>query len=573
MASLTDRISEVLLSSKLLMPEQLEEALEEHQRTGQSLQKVLVDRGFVKEGDLLAAISQGLGIPPITLSRMRLDPSLKALIPRDIAKQYELVPIGCIGQILTVAMADPLNVFALDTITTMTGLTINPLLTTTKDVLQAIDVYYGTGVEETLQRIAKDSEPAIEVFGSQKPGETETNRLLQMTQEVPVVRLTEAILAKGVHLRASDIFIEPMETKMRVRYRVDGLLQESQSPPKQMHQAIVSRIKVISELDIAEHRLPQDGHFTAQVDGAPIDFRVNVLPSSFGEKVCMRVLDKGQVRLDINTLGFRPDDLKKIKECAERPHGMMLVTGPTGSGKTTTLYAVLHHIDAPEKNLLTVEDPVEFELEGINQVCARPDIGLTFARTLRAMLRQDPDVIMVGEIRDAEAADMAVKSALTGHLVLTTLHTNTAVGTIIRLTNMGIEPFLINSCVMVVVGQRLVRAICGRCKQVTPAPEKLAQQLGLLDEHGKPQTIAKGAGCPQCQNTGYKGRQVLAEVLFMSPEIRELVLHRAPEKDIETMARKQGMKMLRECGIEKVLAHVTTVEELFRTTIGEVVET
>ena len=571
MPSLKERIVEVLVSNGLLRPEQLEEALQIQRARGGSLQHILVERGWVNNTALLSAVSQGLGIPSISLSRIKLDPALQPLIPREMAKQYHVIPVSCFGQTLTLAMVDPLNVFALDTLTTGTGLTINPLLATAEDIQEAISGYYGSGVEETLQEIVKETGTTPLTTPTQAKDESDVNRLLSLTQELPVVRLTNTLLTKAVHLRASDLLIEPMETKVRVRYRVDGVFQEGEAPPQQLQQAVVSRIKVMAELNIAERRLPQDGHFSFEVDKRAIDFRVSVLPASFGENVVVRILDKSQVKLNLADLGFAPQDLATLKRCAERPHGMILTTGPTGSGKTTTLYAMLTMLDRPEKNLVTVEDPVEFELEGINQVNTRADIGLTFARALRAILRQDPDVIMVGEIRDGETADMAVKSALTGHLVLSTLHTNSAAGTIVRLMNMGVEPFLIDSCLMVVIGQRLIRRLCARCKHPYRPPKGLAQQLGLLDAHGQVPELAKPSGCPACVRSGYRGREVIAEVLLVTPEVRELILRRASEHELEEAARTIGMRTLREHALEKVRAQITSLDELFRTTIGELV--
>ena len=571
--SLKERIIKVLLSQGLVQQAQLDEALAVQQQQGGSLQKILTERGLVEEADLLAAISQGLGIPPISLARMKLDPDLKVFIPRDLAIQYQVVPISCIGETLTVAMADPLNIFALDTLATMTHLTINPLLTTTKEIRDAVDQYYGTGVEETLREMVQQTEAAsVEIVSATKPDESETDRLLRQTQEAPVIKFTDALLSKAVRMHASDVLIEPREKTVRVRFRIDGVLQESQSPPKQLHGAVVSRIKIMSELNIAERRLPQDGHFSFRVDNRLVDFRVSILPSAFGGNVCLRILDKGDVRLDIDALGFSATDLERIKRCAQRPHGMILSTGPTGSGKTTTLYSLLKLIDSPEKNIVTVEDPVEFDLEGINQVNAKQEIGLTFARALRSILRQDPDVIMVGEIRDAETADMAIKSALTGHLVLSTLHTNSAAGSIVRLINMGMEPFLINSCVMAVIGQRLVRKICPKCSESYRPPKGVADKLGLLDNNREPLELFRGQGCRSCFQSGYAGREVIAETLMITPEVRELVLRRAPEREVENMARTQGMKTLREQGLAKVVERVTTLQEVFRTTTGEVVE-
>ena len=573
MASFKERIAKALLSRGLLTQEQLDEALAIQHSKGGSLQQILIRQGLIKEDELLAVISQGLGIPPISLSRLKLPHDLKGLIPRETAVLYQLVHVSCMGQTLTVAMADPLNVFALDTIGTMTGLTINPLLATAKDIRDAIDQFYGTGVEETLREMVRKAEAdSLEIVSTVKEDESEAEKLLRQTQEAPVVKFTDAILTKAVRVRASDLLIEPRERSVRVRYRIDGILQEGEAPPKQLHSAIVSRIKIMSELNIAERRLPQDGHFKFKVDDRLIDFRVSILPSSFGGNVCVRVLDKGKMSLNVDTLGFDPLDLERLKQCARKPHGMILSTGPTGSGKTTTLYSLLKMIDSPEKNIITVEDPVEYELEGINQVNVKSEIGLTFAKALRSILRQDPDVIMVGEIRDSETADMAVKSALTGHLVLSTLHTNSAAGCVVRLVNMGIEPFLLNSCLMAAVGQRLVRKVCKSCAEVyRPAPG-VAGKLGLLDEHGQPLELIRGKGCRMCFQSGYSGREVIAEVLLMTPEVRELILKRAAERDVENVARKQGMKTLRDQGLVKAVAHLTSLDEVFRTTIGDVVE-
>ena len=573
MASLKERIVNALFSRKLIRQDQLDDVLAIQQKQGGSLQQILIKRGYVNEEDLLSAMSQGLGIPPISLARMKLDPNLKALISREMALQYQLIPVACIGQTLTVAMVDPLNIFALDTIGAMTGLSINPLLAASKDLRDAIDQYYGMGVEEPLREMVRKAESGMELVPENRDQESEAERLLRQTQEAPVIKYTDAILTKAVRVHASDVLIEPREKTTRIRYRVDGILQESSAPPRQLHAAIVSRIKVMSELNIAERRLPQDGHFSFRVDERAIDFRVSILPSSFGGNVCLRILDKGEIKLDIDTLGFDPNDLEKLKACARRPHGMLLSTGPTGSGKTTTLYSLLKMIDSPDKNIVTVEDPVEFEIDGINQVNAKMDIGLTFAKALRSILRQDPDVIMVGEIRDAETADMAIKSALTGHLVLSTLHTNSAAGSIVRLVNMGMEPFLINSCLMAAVGQRLVRKICDKCREPYRPAKGLVEKLGLLNAKGEPLELARGAGCRACLQSGYTGREVIAEVVVMTPEIRELVLRRAPEREVQNMTRKQGTKSLREQGLAKVVAGVTTLDEVFRTTIGDAVET
>ncbi len=573
MASLKDRIVDVLLARQLLTQQQLDELLALQKKSGGNLQKLLVEQGVLTEDDLVSAISEGLGIPPIALSRLKPDPELKTLVSREFAMQNLLVPVSRMGQRLTVAMADPLNIFIIDNLSAMTGLSIQPLVATQKDIQESIDRYYGTGVEETLREIVQETEFGDMEIVSDTAGEaSDTGNLLKQAQETPVIKFTDSIVKTGVRLKASDIFIEPREKTVRVRYRVDGMLQEGSAPPRSLHTAIVSRIKVMSDLDIAERRIPQDGHFKLAMGERVIDFRVNILPSMYGPNVCMRIQDKGAISLDIQTLGFASQDLDRLKACAARPHGMLLATGPTGTGKTTTLYSLLRLIDSPEKNIVTVEDPVEFELKGINQVNVKADIGLTFSATLRSILRQDPDVIMVGEIRDTETADMAVKSALTGHLVLSTLHTNSAAGTVTRLVNMGVAPFLINSSVLVVIAQRLVRKVCKNCAKPYHPEIEIAKRLDLLDEQGKPLELMRPGGCNKCHQSGYSGREVIAEVLVFTPEIRNLVMKAATEHEIEQVARKEGMRTLREQGLSKAAAKVTSLEEVFRTTLGDMVE-
>ena len=407
----------------------------------------------------------------------------------------------------------------------------------------------------------------IQMGGAEEKVDSE--RLFKLVEEAPVVKLTNMILENGIKARSSDILIEPMENSVRVRYRVDGVLKEVESLPKNTHESIVSRIKVMSELNIAERRLPQDGRFRLKVNNNNVDFRVSILPSSKGEKVALRVLDKTQAMLDIDKLGFSGDALDKLKKCASRPHGMILVTGPTGSGKTTTLYSLMKYVYSPEKNLITVEDPIEYQIEGINQVTARAEAGLTFASALRSILRQDPDVIMIGEIRDFDTVDIAIKSALTGHLVLSTLHTTTASGSVVRLINMGCEPFLITSSLIAIVAQRLIRKLCPKCREAYKPGDVLSAWLGIDIKKSKDVSFYRAKGCSACLHTGYAGRVGICEVLAVTPAIRNLVLKRARENELKRVARNEGMRTLREDGIGKVLEGLTSLEEVLRVTVAD----
>jgi type IV pilus assembly protein PilB len=567
MASLKERLTEILINNRLITQEQLDQALAAQKEKGGRLSDIIVDLKFVKEPELISTLSEGLGLPLMDLKRLKIDYEVVKTIPVEIARHYQIVPISKMGDTITLAMADPLNIFAIDHVEALTGYKINPIISSGNDIVQTIELAYPDATKGIIDDLVKEmSSSSIELIKEEKeilPSEQELDRV---SREAPVIKVTNMILDEGVKKKASDILIEPLDKKLRVRLRIDGVLQEEKAPPKVMHPSIVSRIKVMSDLNIAEHRLPQDGRFKIKVSSKEVDFRVSILPSSFGEKIAVRVLDKSQATLDIEKLGFSEDAVLKLKKVAKLPHGMLLVCGPTGSGKTTTLYSILKFVDNPEKNLVTVEDPVEYQLEGINQVSARPEIGLTFASALRSILRQDPNVIMIGEIRDFETVDIAIKSALTGHLVLSTLHTTTSPGAIARLVNMGIEPYLINSSLICVVAQRLVRKVCFHCKEPYVIKDAVIDSLKLDHEKLKKPEFLRGKGCSHCFNTGYSGRTGIAEILMLTPAIRELILSRAQEHIIKQHARKEGMKTLREDGIEAALNGLTSLEEVLRVT-------
>ena len=567
MLSLKDRLTDILINNKLITVDQLQQALKVQAAKGGKLSDIIVGLKFVKESELITTLSEGLGLPLIDLKRIKIDLDIVKIIPVDIARHYQIIPISKMGDTITLAMADPLNIFAIDHVQSLTGFKINTIISSVQDINQTIELSYPDTTKEVIDDLVKEvTVSSIELIKEDKEVSLSDQELSRISQEAPAIKVVNVILEESIKKKASDILIEPFDKKLRIRFRIDGVLQEQKAPPKTMHPSIVSRLKVMSELNIAEHRLPQDGRFKIKILDHQIDFRVSVLPSSYGEKVALRILDKSQANLDIKNLGFSEHALDILTKVSRLPHGMILVCGPTGSGKTTTLYAVLKSVDSPEKNIVTVEDPVEFQLDGINQVTAKAEIGFTFAAALRSILRQDPNVIMIGEIRDYETVDIAIKAALTGHLVLSTLHTTTAAGSVVRLVNMGVEPYLINSSLVCVIAQRLVRKICSYCKEVHVLNSGILESLKIDAKKKCNLQFYKGKGCQHCFNTGYTGRTVIAEILPLSPKIRELILSSAQEQFIKQQARLEGMNTLRQDGLQVALKGLTTIEEVLRVT-------
>lgn len=560
---LKEKILKTLKESKLVSEEEINKALELQKETGGSLSEVLLKLGLIDEKSLLLIFSKDLGIPPIELSRFKVSEELTKIIPFHYARKHKVIPVGKISNTLTVAMSDPLNIFALDDLKKLTGLEINPVLASSADIEAALERFYQESAKEEIENILeKSSSSKLELVQEEKrPSEDETV-VLKEVKEGPVVKITNLILTKAVEEKASDVLIEPMEKSMRVRFRIDGVLCEREAPPLNMQPLITSRIKVMANLDIAEHRLPQDGRFRMRIGSKDVDFRVSIVPSVLGEKVALRILDKSQALLNLDALGFEEGVVEKIKQVSLRPHGMIISCGPTGCGKTTTLYSILKYIDSPEKNIITVEDPIEYELKGINQVQVRPEVGLTFASSLRSILRQDPDIIMVGEIRDFDTVDIAIKAALTGHLVLSTLHTTTACGSVTRLVNMGVEPFLVTSSLLGVLAQRLLRKLCLECREEGEVPEYVRKVLNLEKEV----KVYKPKGCKKCGNTGYRGRIGICEFLEITETIKELILKSSPEGNLKERARQEGMQTLREDAVLKLKKGLTSLEEVLRVT-------
>src|SRR2546425_4050691 len=567
------RLGELLTKASLITQDQLKEALRSQKDAGGKLGETLIKLGFVSDEDITECLSQQFGVPSINLSHFEIDGSVIKLIPADVARKYNILPVNKTGATITIAMADPTNVFAMDDIKFMTGYNVEPVVASELGIKAAIDNYYGSASALELKKVMEDlqqSESAdLEVMEDDE--ELDVAALAESAEEAPVVKLVNLILTDAIKRGASDIHVEPYEKEFRVRFRMDGILYEIMNPPLKLKDAITSRLKILAKLDISEKRLPQDGRIKLKMKlnekNKELDFRVSVLPTLLGEKIVLRLLDKDNLRLDMTKLGFEPESLAKFEEAIFKPWGMVLVTGPTGSGKTNTLYSALAKVNSPEVNIMTAEDPVEFNLPGINQVQMKEAIGLNFAATLRSFLRQDPNIILVGEIRDFETAEIAIKAALTGHLVLSTLHTNDAPSTINRLMNMGIEPFLVATSVQLIVAQRLVRRVCKDCTESLDLPVQAMIEAGFSPEEAKKVKPKKGKGCTVCNSTGYKGRCGLYEVMEVDDEIKELVLVGASAVELKKKAVERGMLTLRRSGLIKVAAGMTTLEEVARETI------
>ncbi len=571
------KLGELLLKAKLINADQLAEALKQQKDSGIKLGESLVRLGFVSEDDITETLSAQFGVPSINLNHFEIDPNVLKIVPADVARKYNILPVNKTGGTLTIAMADPSNVFALDDIKFMTSYNVEPVVASEMALARAIDKHYGASHALELKKVMEEmsqvdtGDTSLEVLEDEADKAIDLEKLVEEGEEAPVVRLVNIILTDAIKRGASDIHVEPYEREYRVRYRIDGILYEVMNPPPKLKEAIASRIKILAKLDIAEKRLPQDGRIKIKMKLAgkvkELDYRVSVLPTLFGEKIVCRLLDKDNLMLDMTKLGFERDSLTRFEKAILRPWGMVLVTGPTGSGKTNTLYSALSRINTPETNIITAEDPVEFNLPGINQVQMKDSIGLNFAAALRSFLRQDPNIILVGEIRDFETAEIAVKAALTGHLVLSTLHTNDAPSTINRLMNMGIEPYLVATSTVLVAAQRLIRRVCSNCKAPSEVPPQTLVSIGFSPEDAKSVQVMKGKGCERCNGTGYKGRTACVEVMEISDEIRELILSGASSVEIKRKAGEEGMISLRKSGLQKIKDGLTSIEEVLRETV------
>ncbi|MDP2627153.1 MAG: type IV-A pilus assembly ATPase PilB [Candidatus Rokubacteria bacterium] len=566
------RLGDLLVREGLINQEQLQRALAEQNGNNEKLGSILIRHNVITEDQLVAFLSKQYGIPSITLSQLDIDADVLKLVPAQIAKKYEVLPIKRTGNSLTLAMADPTNVFAVDDVGFMTNLQVIPVVAAQGAIRKALDRLYeaqGSGIAEVISEMEGTAGDVEVVEGDEESwAKTDIFELKESADEAPVVRLVNMILVDAIRRGASDIHLEPYEKVFRVRFRVDGVLHEIMTPPKRLETALTSRVKIMSTMDIAERRLPQDGRIKLRYNQREIDFRVSTLPTIFGEKTVLRILDKESLQLDLAMLGFDPWSLEQFNKAIHQPYGMILITGPTGSGKTTTLYSAIHTINSPDVNIMTAEDPVEYNLKGVNQVQINEGIGRTFGAALRSFLRQDPDVILVGETRDLETAQIGIRAALTGHLVLSTLHTNDCPGTVARLLDMGIPPFLVSSALTLILAQRLGRKICKDCKQPYEADEESLVPYGHVPQGlGKVQ-FYKGKGCHTCSFTGMKGRVAVYEVMPIGDELRELILRNAPTAEILQLALAQGMKTLRQNALQKVIDGVTTLEEVLRVTLG-----
>jgi len=547
------KLGNLLIDAGIISREQLEQALQLQKNTGKKVGEVLVEQGLVQEKEIVEVLEFQLGIPHMDLDKHFIDPDISNLISEDLARRHLLIPVKVKEGRLVIAMADPLNIFAIDDVKIATGMDVEVVIATSKDILSAIDQYYGKkNVEQAIEEFKKE-------FDFDNITEVDEKTLSEINN-APVVKLVNSIIRQAIRSKASDIHIEPFEHHVRVRFRIDGELQEIMSPAKSTHAAIVTRIKIMGKMDIAEKRVPQDGRYEAVIDGKEVDLRISSLPTVYGEKTVIRILQRDSTMLTRKQLGFTQHNMKKLDDIIKSPNGIILVTGPTGSGKSTTLYALLRELNTPNKNLITVEDPVEYRIEGINQVPVNNKAGMTFASALRSILRQDPDIIMIGEIRDTETAEIAVRASITGHLVLSTMHTNDTASTVSRLIDMGIEPYLVSSSVVGIIAQRLVKRICEGCKtDYKPTPEE-KEMLGL----DKDITLHKGAGCSACGGTGYKGRIAVHEIMTITKELRALINKGASVDEIREAAEKQGMLTLQENCRQLIVDGISTIEEMLR---------
>ncbi len=566
------RLGDLLVADGLLTPAQLQKALGEQRGSTEKLGSILIKLGFINEEQLIGFLSRQYGVPSITLAQLEIDPAVLRLVPAPIAKKYEVIPVRKMGNSLALAMADPTNVFALDDIAFMTNLQVLPLAASQTAVRKAIDRNYESRTEAmqtVMQDISSDLENVEVVDGEDESGtKVDVFELKESADEAPVVKLVNMVLVDAIQKGASDIHFETYEKVFRIRFRMDGVLHEMLSPPKRLESAILSRLKIMSNLDIAERRLPQDGRIKLRYNTREIDFRVSTLPTIFGEKAVLRILDKDALQLDLTKLGFDPWSHEKFSSVIHQPYGMVLITGPTGSGKTTTLYSAIHTINSPDVNIMTAEDPVEYNLKGVNQVQINESVGRTFAAALRSFLRQDPDVILVGETRDLETAQISIRAALTGHLVFTTLHTNDCPSTVARLLDMGIPPFLVSSSLLLILAQRLGRKVCTACKEPYEVDEQTLVPYGHAPTGRGKVTLHKGKGCPTCSFTGMKGRVAIYEVMPISDELRDGILRSVTTAELREIAQSQGMKTLRQSGLLKVLDGTTTIEEVLRVTLA-----
>ena len=566
------RLGDLLVADGLITPEQLTKALTEQKGSTEKLGSILTKLGFINEEQLIGFLSRQYGVPSITLSQLEIDPDVLKLVPPTIAKKYEVLPVRRMGNSLALAMADPTNVFALDDISFMTNLQVLPLVASQTAIKKAIDRNYESKTEaiaSVMQDMSSDLANVEVLEGDDDTGaKVDFFELKESADEAPVVKLVNMVLVDAIQKGASDIHFESYEKVFRIRFRIDGVLHEMLSPPKRLESALLSRLKIMATLDIAERRLPQDGRIKLRYSNREIDFRVSTLPTIFGEKAVLRILDKDALRLDLTQLGFDAWSLEKFTAAIHQPYGMVLITGPTGSGKTTTLYSAIHTINSPDVNIMTAEDPVEYNLKGVNQVQINEGIGRTFAAALRSFLRQDPDVILVGETRDLETAQISIRAALTGHLVFTTLHTNDCPSTVARLLDMGIPPFLVASSLLLILAQRLGRKVCAQCKEPYEVDEASLVPYGHTSTGAGKIRLYKGKGCPTCNFTGMKGRVAIYEIMPITEELRDAILKGAQTAELRTIAESQGMKTLRQAGLMKVIDGTTTIEEILRVTLS-----